>query len=365
MRSIILSIIFLIVLLLLTTNCRKDLNGSFYAEPDTTSHVFSWTIDTLGGYGSIVRDLALIDENDIWAVGKFHFYDSTGIDTATYNAAHWNGEKWDYQFIPSVIYSGDTIYKHIGIHAVFALGKNNLWFASSSGGYMNLYNSEIEMDYLKERYGQILRIWGTGPDNLYFIGSYGNITHYDGSSFNRLYGRPDMEFWDIDGDEERVFVLGRELTGSNSMLLEIRNGKVTEFYYSDKLSVDIKQENYGLVESLDLFDDKLYVMSYAGLLVYNSKLKLDKIIKNFEIDGPNSAFISSNFLAKNDALFQDSGGTLVHYNGNTWFSDPSLELFFSSSYYQLYKGVYKDQIFISGGHGTNAHQGIVVRGKHH
>ncbi|MDA3871728.1 MAG: hypothetical protein PF551_05180 [Candidatus Marinimicrobia bacterium] len=36
---------------------------------DTTSHNFTWTIDTLGIYGSSLRDVAIIDENNIWVVG--------------------------------------------------------------------------------------------------------------------------------------------------------------------------------------------------------------------------------------------------------------------------------------------------------
>jgi len=35
---------------------------------DTTSHNFSWDIDTLGLYGSYLNDVAIVDENDIWVV---------------------------------------------------------------------------------------------------------------------------------------------------------------------------------------------------------------------------------------------------------------------------------------------------------
>ena len=48
---------------------------------DTTSHDFTWTIDTLGDYGSYFNDVAIIDENNIWAVGMIK------TDSADYNAA--------------------------------------------------------------------------------------------------------------------------------------------------------------------------------------------------------------------------------------------------------------------------------------
>ncbi|MFQ6605929.1 MAG: hypothetical protein ACE5D8_10345, partial [Fidelibacterota bacterium] len=40
------------------------------ATMDTTSHNFTWEIDTLGNYGSYLNDVAIIDENNIWVVGN-------------------------------------------------------------------------------------------------------------------------------------------------------------------------------------------------------------------------------------------------------------------------------------------------------
>ena len=54
---------------------------------DTTSHNFIWEIDTLGIGGSYLNDVAIIDENNIWVVGNIE------TDTATYNAAHWDGNE--------------------------------------------------------------------------------------------------------------------------------------------------------------------------------------------------------------------------------------------------------------------------------
>ena len=39
---------------------------------DTTSHDFTWTIDTLGIYGSSLRDVAIIDENNICVGGEIN-----------------------------------------------------------------------------------------------------------------------------------------------------------------------------------------------------------------------------------------------------------------------------------------------------
>jgi len=45
---------------------------------DTTSHIYVWTIDTLGDATSSLRDVAVIDEDNIWVVGKIDLKDPSG-----------------------------------------------------------------------------------------------------------------------------------------------------------------------------------------------------------------------------------------------------------------------------------------------
>ncbi|WP_457565776.1 hypothetical protein [Caldithrix abyssi] len=66
---------------------------------DTTSHNFEWQTFEFGGEGgsSSFYDVAIIDENDIWAVGEIY----TANDK--YNAAHWDGEKWELRKIKTML----------------------------------------------------------------------------------------------------------------------------------------------------------------------------------------------------------------------------------------------------------------------
>jgi len=65
----------------------------------TTSHDFIWEIDTLGNYGSYLKDAWIVNENNIWVVGYIRVddpdssFDGTGQET--FNAARWDGEKWN------------------------------------------------------------------------------------------------------------------------------------------------------------------------------------------------------------------------------------------------------------------------------
>jgi hypothetical protein len=63
---------------------------------DTTSHNFTfqtWTFGTIGS--SVLYDVAIIDENNIIAVGEIMVADSSPNGYTTYNAVHWDGNHWE------------------------------------------------------------------------------------------------------------------------------------------------------------------------------------------------------------------------------------------------------------------------------
>jgi hypothetical protein len=64
---------------------------------DTTSHNFTWQIDTLGdGNSSVLKDVTILSDTCAWAVGEIYKKDSLGNwDNEPYGAAHWNGTKWN------------------------------------------------------------------------------------------------------------------------------------------------------------------------------------------------------------------------------------------------------------------------------
>ena len=65
---------------------------------DTTSHNYTWQTFTFGGDAgsSSLNDVAIIDENNIWAVGEIYFKDSLGNRIRNLKCCiHWNGNKWE------------------------------------------------------------------------------------------------------------------------------------------------------------------------------------------------------------------------------------------------------------------------------
>ncbi|MFZ2324198.1 MAG: glucosyl transferase [Ignavibacteriaceae bacterium] len=152
---------------------------------DTTSHNFNWQTWTFGGQAGscALYDVAIIDENNIWAVGEIYMNDSLGNpDPIAYNAIYWNGREWKVKKI-AVTYNGNQTIAPL--KGIFVLPSGEIIFSSGlpylpQGNGWKLYHL-WDMGVLDQNDGSVDRIWGTSLNDLYFAGSKGTIVHYGGS----------------------------------------------------------------------------------------------------------------------------------------------------------------------------------------
>ncbi len=185
---------------------------------DTTSHNFTWQTFEFGGQGgsSSFYDVAIIDENDIWAVGEIYTADDQ------YNAAHWDGEKWE---LKKITYGG----WFWTINTVSAFSHNDVWFSAfvkwNGGRFV-----EYPVPKVLTGYG-INKIWGTSDHDLYVVGNNGLIAHYDGRQWQRIESGTDENIQDIWGviNEETgnsyiLCAVSQVLVQSEKIILNIQTG---------------------------------------------------------------------------------------------------------------------------------------------
>ena len=130
--------------------------------PDTTSSNFTWTIDTIGAEGSYLYDVSIVNDSLAYAVGELFPQDSTGGSNQSdlYNAAVWNGKTWTMTKVP-YYYQGQPIYNPI--HAVFALGSNDVWFAGNGVEHWDGHQYSNVDAVNSYGYGHLWqKIWGGG-----------------------------------------------------------------------------------------------------------------------------------------------------------------------------------------------------------
>ena len=298
-------------------NHRVDSTATFnFTTMDTTSHDFTWIIDTLGIYGSWLNDVHIIDENNIWAVGRIIMDDPdssyNGTGKETFNAVHWDGSEWEVMRIvnPDELYS------------IFYFNENDIWVTNFGfpihfdGIEWTLYH--IQNMGLDVSTGKAC--WGTSSDNMYFVGINGGIVHYDGSSFTIMESGTDFNLYSVSGtsDGEYVFTCGANRY-RESIALQIRNQQITTIWEGEtRYSAPA-----GAPFNVQVFEDTAYFSSELSLWKYNYIAERSSYIyvaENYMPIFPTSIFINS----PNDIFLSGTRSEFVHYNGISWHLDLSV-----------------------------------------
>jgi hypothetical protein len=309
-------------------------NEVSFTTMDTTSHNFTWQVFEFGNFGtSILYDVAIINENDIWAVGEIYVADTSSTGYTMYNAVHWDGNKWELKQI---------LYKNgfWPIRAVYAFNSNDIWFS----GYMRYYNGrffELSIPDILIGWG-IDKIWGTSSNDIYAVGDYGNIAHWDGKRWTKIESGTDVRLRDIYGNNlsDDIYIVGHESSPElKTVLLHLKNGKVTKVWETCCLE---DKDPYGTsLRNLYIKDNWLFTLG-KRYIKENIKLKTKaKRITNILYD----MVYEFKGTDKNDIYSFTDFGEIFHYNGYSIklvFRIPSSVIFF-------YGGNAKDDIVVGVG----------------
>ena len=278
---------------------------------ETTSHDFIWEVDTLGhGTYSVLFDVDIINENDIWVVGNIEIEDSSGEET-DYNVAHWDGNDWE------LIQARDNIFNIYSlISSIKYFSPINIWIGINNPLHWNGVEWE-NMGYEAPPVGWINSIWGDSPDNIYFAGSHGKVSYYNGSTFEVYDSGLGIPFTDISGNGDHVFVLGLN-SQAQSVVFEKKNDEWSELFYLDHYEIDIENEQFGLLESLEVLEDTVYIACSPGLIKYNYNTEE----YNFDTSiNYTYRWVDVTGNHPNDILYVNNGRITAHYNGEDTFYD--------------------------------------------
>lgn len=335
--------IFILQLLLFACSCEKSTTEPPPpppAGPDTTSHNFTWQIDTIGLYSSYLLDVAIVDENDIWAVGEIHTaetdtFDSLGNWIPPYNAVHWNGQEWELKRIPIKIF-GTNSFIIAPLQAIWAFDRNSVWV--TTGGEVIRYNGIswggwefLFTDLNDTAFGGIKKFWGVSNSTLWGVGRKGNIFYYNGSNWQKLESGTTVDIQDIwgalnpqSGEYEILAVASfGPVVPQAKQLLQIRGTAVTTVSDSG-LPLSLRSvwfvagKKYYITGDGVFFTEKIghtWQPDTAHPLIYKDAIRGDGV---------------------NDIIIAGSFGLVSHFNGSTWRHYTGSEL---PSFYGRYYAV--------------------------
>lgn len=335
--------------------CKKPTEPKA-VSPDTTSHDFVFEIDTFGnGSSSVLNDVWIFDENNIWAVGEIFVQDSTGQSEEVYNAVHWDGKKWNFKKVPVRDLGGFTFITPL--KAVIGFSPNDVWVAGDAdlirwnGSFWSgkaLFITDLSFN------GQVLKMWGTSGSNIYCVGRNGAIYHYDGSAWQKLVSGTTVDIQDIWGavdprtQAQTVLAVASLVNyGRGLDLLKIQGTTATKLDTAGlrvaESSIWFDQNRIYYVAGDGLFKKQNLTESGWQFASYQPTIYIDRIRAN----------------AWNDIFVAGSFGFVAHYNGSTWKDYTGLE---APRFYSRYKGLSVKGNFIAAVGWLNE-QAVVLRGQ--
>ncbi len=285
---------------------------------DTTSHNWSFSIDTLGVTASSLQDVAIVSENDVWAVGELYLNDSTGqLDPILYNAAHWDGVRWNIIRIP-YIYQGSPTYGTI--RWIFALNKNDIWFGNSvHWDGQRFHNVDIGTSIFFGIGSN--KMWGSPDGKLYVVGNSGTIAYSPdhGSTWRRVESGTSVDVQDAWGGSNSL-VGGRYVLLPASNVLTFGQKKLLRINENGILdSIIWGMPNRRLRSVWFNARSKVYVCG-GGVFAYTGARWKEytevPLIFTRRIRGK----------TENDIIVVGDFGLLAHYNGDTWRTYPEADV---------------------------------------
>ena len=317
-----------------------------------TSQNFTWQAYSWGMHSSSeINDIAIIDENNIWAVGEIYMNDSSGNpEPKRYNAIKWNGTNWTVIRIP-YNYQGEDFYNPI--QSVFAFGQNDIWFCGNGVIQWN-GNSYLPITISSNVWGpyQMNKLWGSSSNDLYVVGNNGNIAHYNSSQWTKIESGTDIDFRDIYGsvnketnELEIISLASNSGINQRKKIVRIKDQTVETL-------PDSGLANY--LSTIWFISGRKYCIGGQGY--YESRTfgpvwERNNTIPPFHITSIRGAGL-------NDIVLGGSFGLLMHYNGVSWMN----YAYITASYFDVISEVaIKDNTIVAAG--FKGSKAVVLIGK--
>ena len=282
---------------------------------DTTSHNFTFETFTFGGTAgsSILYDVAIINENDIWAVGEIYVADSSQNGYTMYNAVHWDGNSWTTKRIQT-IFRGNVIT--VPLTGVFTFSTTDIWMVGSlpihgDGNNWIMYDLRTTVDPSLS----LAKAWGKSTDDMYFVGNSGSIAHYQNGQWSRIESGTDLNFLDIYGsidpntNGQEILAVCTRNNPLGKAILKIDGNSATQIS-----SVPIQWELY----SCWFISNRHYYVVGDG--IYEKQILTEPNWKDNGFDITHYATTSIRGYGFNNVFVVGAFGEFLHFNGFTWKS---------------------------------------------
>jgi photosystem II stability/assembly factor-like uncharacterized protein len=269
---------------------------------DTTSHNFVWRVYTIPNETTL-SGCWVFGQNEIYVLGNslYKMADTGWVDITPHDSRGYSlsGELAGFTFF--ALNDADYWFTRLGL-IFHAAGSTTAYsFGSQSGGPLNA-------------------VWGLSDNDMYAVGDYGSILHFDGSAWTPMTSGTNKYLNSISGsDDNNIWASGFNPNNGETVLLHY-DGKS---WKEDPLSVSLGLNAAGGF-------DNVWAVDSAG---HHCAFTMGQVMLRKTMDGPwrkdtaaVTKQIASDWLSlqvmgssTNDLMVYGGYGYLAHWNGSSWY----------------------------------------------
>ncbi len=293
---------------------------------EPTSHNFTWQTFEFGQHSSsVLYDVAIIDENNIWAVGAIYMNDSLGNpDPIPYSIAKWDGVRWE---LKKIFYNINSIIAPI--RGILILNSNEIYIAAGSVFRWDGISSLAQMVYsrlnLPDPNATIEKLWGISSNTIFGVGNVGTLVYCSGNTWTKLESGTTLDLTDIYGDTDgNVYAAGVDISYAKGVVVKGNNSGSWEVMIEGEI-IDESQLFDKLFGKLGtLWVDEIGTL-YAGAdFLYQFKNSKWDFVRSLPENylGGDQYYIGYLYSIRgnksNDIIVAGDRNTLRHFNGIDW-----------------------------------------------
>ncbi|MBS4033409.1 MAG: glucosyl transferase [Ignavibacterium sp.] len=284
---------------------------------DTTSHNFTWQTFTFGEHSnSILRDVAIIDENNMWAVGEIRIADTSSVGYTLYNAAQWDGNEWNLHRIMFYTVCGQQHQNAYQASSVFLLPENEICIAMKGDQIAKIENGIHTKTLCLPWLFSLNKIWGKSSDDIYTIATNGNIAKYQTGTWSQMQSGTTVDLLDIWGSPDgTVWACGYNSEDAFTSLLRYDGTQWNKVYEGSPNNQNNNEYIGPIVGVWTNSNFFTYVTNWAFIYTQPNNNTLD--IKRITPWFSDVAFAMRG-TDHNNIFIAGQDGLVGHYNGVTY-----------------------------------------------
>lgn len=298
------------ILLFITSISTFSCKNSTQPDENADNEDFTFEVTRLGvpGRNNVFCDVWVYDENNIWAAGLLSLRDTAdAANIPEYSFTHWDGKKW----------TGIDARSN-EIQGIWGFSDNKLLLAD--GMVYKFENDSLKRQTI-DKNKLVFKFWASSEDNVWGVGPFGGIVHYDGQTWKSIDFDTQWDFFSVTGSKVTGAAYALATNYQQTEIVKLENstaevifscGPPTSPYYGRTLT--LANENELFVGNGSIW--KLNLSTRAAQTLFTCS--------------PIAVLISSYAVSPTDIYFygfnNNASDVMVHYNGKRFkqFALPAL-----------------------------------------